>query len=476
MLFSEHFNITRTSKDDWFDPIMETDTKLFVDPFLIFADRQAHWRKAHARIIAQFDEIFVLLAKAGGQEASPFRVKAVAQLRFPEPKEFCIGYTAEGVEGLGGGKGLAEQIACAMEDAIQRGMKSLPHFEVLGVFNEKIGPDRISDLTCTALKKELVDYTVKIATRHNLPTKEVTIKHVGLDSKVPGRQMKAALPVNPYSGRAVLLIPERFLRQLPTLNPDDWWEYAQSKAALNVTVVEHVDKAFIIREARVHQKAVFNWTTEMESSTPDPYDLGRDSDLLWKWEPLSAAYVLANPLALQPAKTKAQFFDVIEEVCEAFRHFIEDDGGWEHIWNEDGAEKKEPAAQNLFRGIAKNYCSSNNISIDREVRLGRGPVDFKFSIGTEFTAHLEVKKLHNGRFWDGLYVQLPLYMKSDEVRDGWLMGIQYRSGGISKKRAVNLPVEVKKAATTLNLALRYSLIDGQRKPSASKAPGKSKPN
>ncbi len=185
MLFSEHFDITRTSRDDWFDPIMETDTRLFVDPFLIFSDKQAHWRDAHARIIEQFDQIFVLLAKAGGQVASPFRIKAVGQLRFPEPREFCIGYTAEGVDGAGGGPGLAEQIAAAMEGAVQRGMKNLQHFEVLGIFNEKIGPDRIGDLTCAALKKELIDYTLKVGKRHNLPTKDFTIKYVGLDNKVP---------------------------------------------------------------------------------------------------------------------------------------------------------------------------------------------------------------------------------------------------------------------------------------------------
>src|SRR5450759_2762543 len=115
MLFSECFNLRRGSGDDWFDPILETDTELFVDPFLIFRDKQAAWRKAHARMIKQYDQIFMLLAKAGGKKASPFRSIAVAQLRFPEPQEFCIGYTAEGVDGAGGAAGLATQIARAME-------------------------------------------------------------------------------------------------------------------------------------------------------------------------------------------------------------------------------------------------------------------------------------------------------------------------------------------------------------------------
>jgi len=38
MLASKHFGIERNATDDWFDPILNADTELFVDPFLIFKD------------------------------------------------------------------------------------------------------------------------------------------------------------------------------------------------------------------------------------------------------------------------------------------------------------------------------------------------------------------------------------------------------------------------------------------------------
>ncbi len=291
-------------------------------------------------MIEQYDRIFMLLAKAKGTTASPYRTMAIGQLRFPEPKEFCIGYTSHGVDGAGGGPKLAEQIARAMEDAIKRGIEHLAHFELLGIFNENIGPDRISDLACTALKKEFVDYTVKIAARHGLPTKSVVIKHAGTDNKGNIREVKAALPINPFSGSAILLVPKRFLRQLPTLNADDWWQYALSKATFNLEVMEGVDKGKIVQEARRHEGNVHRWTEVMESAVPNPYDLNQDTDLLWKWEPESAAYVSAHPLRLTPAKTKAEFFAVIDQVCKAFRHYVEQDGGWELLWNEDGTARR----------------------------------------------------------------------------------------------------------------------------------------
>jgi hypothetical protein len=54
MRFSEVFNITRTRSDDWFDPHLTVDTKLFIDPLLMLVSRQADWREAHDELIAHF--------------------------------------------------------------------------------------------------------------------------------------------------------------------------------------------------------------------------------------------------------------------------------------------------------------------------------------------------------------------------------------------------------------------------------------
>jgi hypothetical protein len=102
------------------------------------------------------------------------------------------------------------------------------------------------------------------------------------------------------------------------------------------------------------------------------------------------------------------------------------------------------------------------------VNLGRGPVDFKFSKGYVRRAHLEVKKLHNGRFWNGLETQLPSYMKSDEVSDGWFLAVQYRDNRTSQHRAKELPARVKAVAQLNQIALNYGLVDARPKKSASK--------
>jgi hypothetical protein len=162
-----------------------------------------------------------------------------------------------------------------------------------------------------------------------------------------------------------------------------------------------------------------------------------------------------------------RFLRVIQRLLDQFQLFIEEQGGWKLLWNDDETEKPEEAAQLLFRGIVQYYCQANNIVIDREVEIGRGPVDFKFSNGYSRRALLEVKKLHNGKFWNGLEAQLPTYMKGDDVQHGFFMAIQYRSGKAADQRARALPVRVKKAAKKQRRSLQFKLVDARKPLSAS---------
>jgi hypothetical protein len=56
---SAYFHIKRTTSDDWFDAILDADTELFVDPFLIFKEVKGFWKSAHKRLIEHFDRAFL---------------------------------------------------------------------------------------------------------------------------------------------------------------------------------------------------------------------------------------------------------------------------------------------------------------------------------------------------------------------------------------------------------------------------------
>jgi hypothetical protein len=357
-------------------------------------------------------------------------------------------------------------MAKAMQAAIKRGIQHLDHFELLGVFNTGIGPDRISDLTCTILKRHFISYTADRAAERGWDTEEWEVPVGPNDSEV----MTAQLPTNPASEdpQPILLVPKRFLRRLPTLYADDWWEWHVHRAELNIDLLEGVNKTEIVAEALKHRQAVTDWVGEREQGPVNPYDVDADPDLVWRWDPITADWVAGNQLDLAPYRRVDRFHKLIDLVIAQYRQFIENEAGWKLLWNDSGSEKHEDAAQSLFRGIAKHYCHANNIAIDREVNLGRGPVDFKFSKGRKFVAHLEVKKAHNGSFWNGLNKQLIEYMEADEAKDGWLLAVQLRRGGVSKRRLEDLPEAVEKLSAEKGLNIRYGAIDGMPRKSASK--------
>lgn len=473
MLASQHFKIRRTKQDDWFDPILNADTKLFVDPFMVFKDKDEEWRRSHDEIIGHFDRAFQLIAEGNLNPTSLAYRKALDLLLFTEPRELCLGYTSQGTAGLGSGRKYAALIAEAIVQAIRRGLQHPRHFEELGILNEGIGADRISDATCTILKRRLVAYTQDIAKRHNLHLEAHRLYAGSFDEQ---RQRwttpEVMLPTNPSSDGPLLLVPERFLRDLPVLNADDWWDSYENhklREDLNYEVMTNVDKPTIVAAARDNPELVRQWAEAKEKEKHNPYDFHGDPNGVWQWDRATLQYIESHPLKLVASKTDKEFSDVIEKVIKQFKQFVEEQGGWDLLWrNTRTNEKPEHAAQLLFRGITQHYCTANNISLDPEVNLGRGPVDFKFSSGYKKRAHLEVKKLHNGKFWHGLEVQLPSYMKSDQVTDGWYVAIQYRSGKSADERIRALPKRVATISKDKGLNLRFGVIDARPKASASK--------
>jgi hypothetical protein len=476
MLFSDAFNVERDAQDDWFDPILGSDTLLFIDPFLIFKEpSSSRWAGSHAKIIEYFDRCFRLIAEANCTPTALAYKKALSLLEFPEPQELCLGFTRTGTKGAGGGKGYARSIATAMVGAIQRGVLHLQHFEELGIFNEGIGADRISDITSTILKSDLVEYTQGICRRHGIPVSTFRLNGMVLDqTRLRLAPSTVDLPTNPKTGRPVILVPARFLRDLPQINDHDWWDFNENeelRTDLNYEIMGRVNKATIVAAARRHPERVAQYLAEKEREAPDPYDFSADPDGLHGWYAAARGFTSHNPIALSQAENEAGFIAAIEMVLEQFRLFVEEKGGWRLLWNDDkGTQKKEVAAQLLLRGIAENYCRSAGIVVDREVELGRGPVDFKFSNGFERRALVEIKKLNNGKFWNGLERQLPSYMTSDECKVGWFLVVQYDSSANSLARLAEIPTRLDKARASLGreVMLRSFVVDASRKVSASK--------
>src|SRR5690348_4522281 len=121
MYFSDAFRISNPDQYEWFNPILERDSLLFVDPFSIFADTDESWQRSHDGIIDYFHNAFEILAKSDLRERHQFYQRTLVLMEFPEPKEFRLGYASD-ADGSGTGRGLAKLVVEAMVQAIRNGL------------------------------------------------------------------------------------------------------------------------------------------------------------------------------------------------------------------------------------------------------------------------------------------------------------------------------------------------------------------
>jgi hypothetical protein len=69
MRFSEHFDIATGVDDDWFDLLLNQDTPLYIDPYLVFDDNDPLWAASQASLVQYFEQALDLVLKSGGVEA-----------------------------------------------------------------------------------------------------------------------------------------------------------------------------------------------------------------------------------------------------------------------------------------------------------------------------------------------------------------------------------------------------------------------
>jgi len=443
MLFSEEYKVSVTELEQWFDPILERDVKLFIDPFLVYQTKSPSFSGSYKKITYFFNTVFEKAAEAEESEKD-IRYKSLLRMTlFPEVKEICLGYASNNTSGSGAGPGFSKAIVNAIYDTIRLGLTDLKHFERIGLFNEGFGPDRISDITANLIKEELVAYTQQICNDLKVPMQEVLLRNYKFDNEY-GRwvDIKVLLPYNPYFNRGVILVPKEFLGRLPSINTEDFFDYCwdnneEIREQFSISLKSEVNKAKIIQIAREKQEWVRDYEIFLEEMRPYGYDLISDPRGVYNWYKTTREFAKQYPTAVS-ASDKESFKTAINVIVEQFVQFIENNSGYKLLWDTGYKRPKtEEATQLLFTGIAKHYCQANNIDISREVNLGRGPVDFKFSIGFSSRALLEVKLARNSKFLHGIEKQLIKYLDVEEIKLGYFMIVCYTEDEIQKVQPIH---------------------------------------
>ena len=414
VLFSGHYGVSASALNaaGLLDPIMNSDTKLFIDPLLL-------WKSQNPLIISEgrttvetsFQNVIGLLdiSEAEGDVAWKGAYKA---LNLDERAETSLGYGAAGTSGSSRPPELRHGILRTAKQIITLGEKNPAMIPLMGLFESGVGPDTLSDMTTNFLLPTLARITEKFCVANAIPVQAFGPRYAGFK-----------LPANPYHpSLPVLLVPRDMLRDLPLAA--DWADV--SRVILEVREIRDAVNAMFgnFAKATISQKKAAVRRVALSSPTllrklinavagaSESYDKKADLDGYYQFRKILSEdpTPFQGRLTAPASRDGGTLLKTVTDIIAQFAAMIEGNNMWELLWN-GNVPRHERASQLLFFAVANVMCAVNNVDISPETNSGGGPVDFKFSTGYRGRVLVELK-LSTGSVVHGYKTQLEIYKKA----------------------------------------------------------------
>ena len=407
ILFSDHFGIDKKQLKQLgiFNPILNFDTKLFVDPVLL-KDSSSEILKDSITTFKQFFSDLLTILQASKEKEDLCWREARRRVDFPEYKFTCIGYGSNSIDGSGSGAELNEQILKTAKDMVDAANSNPNMFLLLPLLEEGIGPDRVSDMTQHIIDDDICRFTVEMM-------KELKIEG---DRKYKSRsRTEYYLLRNPYSQAPIKFIPRDILSQLPLADSFGSWlvEAAAHNQELRDKVNELIGNAFhdakkkdkkeTLLQMLKTDKAFFTMVLKtLQESSFEHYDVEKDSEGLHRW--LNDSKELVNLKGFQVSQPKANdlasLVFVVEEIITNFKELIEEKELWRMFWTQRGSDfkhVKELYSQMLFYMTCYSWLTAQNsdIRLDYDVDKQIKQLVFKFSLAEKYEVMVLVKHSDN---------------------------------------------------------------------------------
>lgn len=483
--FSDHFNVTRTDADDWFDLVLLQDTAMAVDPYLVFEDDDPRWANAQSRVFDFFEMVKKL---AAGDKSS--QLAAVKMLCFKEPYEVCLGKSTKLPYGSGIGPSIATPMATLLTQFQELSTDNpCANFEIFNLFQPGIAFDGMSDMIINILKSDLIRYTQDVAIRHGVPMDMLGVLNGSWTSSGRWLSPRVKLPVNQAltdhdrarQKKPLILVPERWLREIK--RPDDdhvtsWFEESEAAEALRDTLSRDIraeltrreNRARLVAEIRNHPDMVQAWIDHLATLERQGYDIANDPKGVVRYPEKGVDLfrsVKDDKPAIDPEK---DFCGWLGWLVGQFQRAVEKEGGWKPLWERNrNAHVVEDVTQSVANMFFRAFCHHLNIQISREVEVGRGRVDFHLSVGKAKSAVIEVKHMGNSKIGKAVD-QIVTYCDSGEISCGYLLCIGFNASDLrsdEKSKRYKLEQECREHSEAGH-NIRLVIVDATPKATASK--------
>jgi len=402
VLLSTEFNLSKEQiiQTGVFDVLLDEDSHFFINIKRLQVTQVPEFARSYDRINEYFRNIGLLL-KSSTPGNKLYR-EALKCFDFSEVNGINLGFSS-GSHGAGFGTQLRAKIIQDAYEIIKSGSEQPEIFQLTSLFEENVGPDRLSDMVARLVYDNIVTYSKRI------------FRELGITPEAyPGYHFKDGIPQNPYKPYWILLLPVDILHELPIARCwDDIDRVCRENDAIRAEINDMIGNQWARMASSAKKRYMREWVfknpdrlsrivNSYKNARVDAFNVFSDIDYLVGF--------LQSTINV-PESEKSSSLEASLEIIAIFADWVENNRG-AIVIKEADLRAAEKTVQRTMHATAKYYCQRNNWDISPEEDGGRGPVDFKISRGIDKTV-IEIKLTSNRECVHGLEVQIEEYAKAE---------------------------------------------------------------
>lgn len=446
--FSDYFKIKEETIESYgaFNISLINDLPLFIDPFLLFGNKNIDYQKLHLEILK-----YLTFLKNKSKLGEATKAEILSWYTFSEVKQNWLGFSVSG----NGGSGLGDKFGKAMsanmhivyDDLNKEKITTTSHLEKVGLFQIGVGKDNISDFSCNLIKSFLLEYTEIFAKEHlkKSQLKTINVGKVYFDYELE-RWMPKKFTLPFLKNDFIILTPKDLLTKDENwINSNDLkgnftsicnsipneqlrseiHNYFRSKLPAPVMVGKGRRKK-IKKPTQKETSHAINETIQMfpkilnyyiktkEENKVGAKNLSQENvtevETIFKKNVSDLIKQLLKQTKFYESKPTNSFKEAFKRV-EFLKDVIENKDGYRLFYYKGNPIQRESDLQVIYRLTWFN----SPYDVNREVNNGRGPVDYVISKGKKDKSLVEFKLASNGKLKMNLKNQVGVYEKASDT-------------------------------------------------------------
>lgn len=414
IFLSEYLGLNdELEKKGVFDAIITEDSNFYINLIKLRETAIPEFSKSYNNFNKEFDDLIRILQQSNGK-GKLYNAAINKFKRFRGVKEINIGFSKSGKD-IGFGEKTSKKIIKDAYEMIKAGIKDPEIFHLIRLFEENVGPDRLSDMIATIIYDDIVKYTKRINNELHVNKKNF-----------PKLNVNDSIVYNPYKKCNILYLPKEILHELPIAKDweeidrvireneaiknevneavgNEWYKAStrQKKAYLKLYVFKNKNKCNRIINAYRSEK-VLN------------YDLKNNIDYFVRMQFKDMRKRGMFNFTKQYNNNSASCEYAAKHIIKIFKDWVENNKGWHMIKQTEG-KYKEKEIQKLIQLAGKECAEKMNVDLSFEPNEGNGPADLKISRGNDKVV-VEIKLSSNKKYLDGYTKQIEAYAKSEGIK------------------------------------------------------------